>query len=74
VCPAIFKGTISGHMELETKEISATFSGTLHPTATRGECSAPDKPISFTLSGKLSEDNSYASGTDSDGYSWSVYR
>lgn len=74
-CPVVFEGTISGHMELETKDISATFSGTLHPTATSGECSTlPDKPISFTLSGKLSEDNSYASGTDSDGYSWSVYR
>ena len=58
---------------LAAKNITAAASGTIIVTATSGDCAGtPDGSFSFTLSGKFDEDNLVASGTDSNGTSWSV--
>jgi hypothetical protein len=75
-CPVKYGGTLtSGKMDLATRKINAAFSGKISGVATEGDCTkSPDTDISFTMSGTLSEDNTIASGTTSDGYGWTVYK
>ncbi|NQS89571.1 hypothetical protein HQ584_07280, partial [Patescibacteria group bacterium] len=74
-CPAKYRGSISGRMNLQTRRIVATISDKISTTATSGDCSTVRNVSgSVTLTGHLNASYSYASGSESDGSPWSVSR
>ena len=69
-CSYSIKGSISGQMDLETRQINGSFSGSA--TALTEGCYGKD--LSYSISGKLNENYSSANGSASNGWSWSVYK
>jgi len=69
-CSYRIKGSISGQMDLETRQINGSFSG--EATALTEGCYGKD--LSYSISGKLNESYSAANGSASNGWSWSVYK
>ncbi|MHB1275225.1 MAG: hypothetical protein ACYC0D_04945 [Candidatus Humimicrobiaceae bacterium] len=69
-CSYSIKGSISGQMDLETRQINGSFSGSA--TALTEGCYGKD--LSYSISGKLNENYSAANGSASNGWSWSVYK
>ena len=69
-CSYSIKGSISGQMNLETRQINGSFSGSA--TSLTEGCYGKD--LSYSISGKLNENYSSASGSSSNGWSWSVYK
>ena len=69
-CNYSVKGSIYGQMDLESRQINGNFSGSA--TALTEGCYGKD--LSYSISGKLNESYSSASGSSSNGWSWSVYK
>ena len=73
-CNAEITASISGSMNLETGNISASVSGTVHYSGQSAVCNSSDQPFHDTLTGKLAESKNSASGTCSHGESWYLYK